>query len=201
MNSISSNIFNFSIPLLFSFGSLGFFNIAQRALGAPSAFIGSSIGQVYLQQASEEKLKTGNIIRSFDSTLKKLIILSLLTFLPLYFVIADVFAVLFGEDWLVAGLYAKILIPYFAVNFVVSALSMTDSIMEKQYIYAGFNFFMLSGLVSIVYLFEFNSIESFFVLIRNYLIIIYLIYLIVMRNVAKGRINMNLVGNNNNHKE
>jgi O-antigen/teichoic acid export membrane protein len=101
--------------------------------------------------------------------------------------VEDLFAVIFGESWREAGIYAKILIPYFAVNFIVSALSVTDSVMEKQYYYAAFNFLMLVS-VACIFLFDFESFISFLVLITLIFVLMYLLYLYISWMVASAKI-------------
>jgi len=188
MNSLSANFITLYLPVIFSIKTLGFYSLAQRALGAPSALIGSSIGQVYMQEASAERLETGNVRRAFSKALKKLAVLSVIIFMPLYFVVEDLFALVFGENWRIAGYYTKILIPYFAVNFIVASLSATDSVMEKQYFYAAFNALMLIGLVGIFLIYQPSSPEDFFQWVSSYLLALYTLYLIVIYQVARGRL-------------
>jgi O-antigen/teichoic acid export membrane protein len=186
MNALFGNIVSLAIPSLFEIKTLGFYSLAQRVLGAPMSLIGSSVSQVYAQEASEERNATGKIVSTFNKTLKKLVILSFLFFLPLYFLVEDIFAIAFGEDWRVAGYYAKLLLPYFSLKFVVSSLSLTDSIMEKQYIYAIFN---MINLLLVLFLMFFFS-DSFVYFIKSFVFsfsITYVLYLLVISFVAKGR--------------
>lgn len=187
MNSLSNNFISLYLPIAFSMSTLGFYSLAQRALGAPSALIGSSIGQVYMQEASAERVLTGQVKSAFIKTLKKLFFISIVIFIPLYFVVEDVFALVFGEDWRVAGTYTKILLPYFAINFIVSPLSVTDSVMEKQYWYAIFNFFMLFGLLVLFSVYSPSDIYSFLGLVTLFLSFAYLMYLLSMYNVSRGK--------------
>jgi len=48
----------------------------------------------------------------------------------LYFVVEDPFAILFGDEWRVAGEYAKILLPFMFVNFIVGSISI---VFEKNH--------------------------------------------------------------------
>lgn len=188
MNSLSANFITLYLPALFSLTTLGYYSLAQRALGAPSALIGSSIGQVYMQEASKERLITGNVKHSFFKAFQKLFFLAILIFIPLYFFVEDLFAVVFGEEWRIAGIYTKILIPYFAMNFIVSSLSATDSVMEKQYFYSIFNILLILGLSGIFLLYRPNVPEEFFTVVSCYLLVVYSIYLAVIVQVAKGRL-------------
>lgn len=185
MNALSSNIISLAIPTLFSIKTLGFYTLAQRSLGAPVSLIGSSIAQVYMQEASIEKNITGKVVNTFNKTLKKLVFLSCIIFIPTYFVIEDLFSIFFGESWRIAGSYAQILLPYFALNFVVSSLSVTDSIMEKQYIYAVFN--CVNLLLAILIMVYFSSEFEVFVNVFVYAFSLnYGIYLLIASLVARG---------------
>ncbi|AWY01068.1 hypothetical protein A8139_20915 [Marinomonas primoryensis] len=187
MNSVFGNINSLIIPTFFEIKTLGFYSLAQRVLGAPMSLIGSSISQVYAQEASEERVSTGRVVAIFNKTLKKLIFFAIILFVPLYFIVEDVFSIAFGEEWRVAGSYAKLLLPYFALNFVVSSLSLTDSIMEKQYFYAIFNVVNLVSILLVIYFFNDNFL-SFINAFTYVFSSTYLLYLIVIGFVARGDI-------------
>lgn len=187
MNSISNNFISLYLPIAFSMSTLGFYSLAQRALGAPSALIGSSIGQVYMQEASAEKISTGIVRVSFIKALRKLFIISLIIFVPLFFTVEFIFYFVFGEEWRVAGVYAKILLPYFAINFIVSSLSVTDSVMEKQYWYTIFNSVMFLGLLVLSLASHFKSEVGFVFAVSSFLSCVYLAYLVVCYFVSAGK--------------
>ena len=127
-NSASTHAVNILISVYASFASLGFYSLVTRTLGAPSATIGLSFGQVFQQQASELLRAKGQITPLFDNTLLKLVSLSVAGFGFLFFVIEDVFAWVFGETWRSAGELARIMIPAFAIRFVASPLSVVNSV-------------------------------------------------------------------------
>src|SRR5690606_36581494 len=58
--------------------------------------------------------------------------ISTIIFCPLFFMIEDLFALVFGEEWRIAGLYARILIPLFSIRFIVSPLTSVLIVIEKQ---------------------------------------------------------------------
>ncbi|MBJ6919117.1 oligosaccharide flippase family protein, partial [Vibrio cholerae] len=82
----------------------------------PSSFLGNAVFQVLLKEGCEEKKKTGAMINTFDSTLKKLLIIGLPFFIFIYMAVEPAFEFFFGHEWLIAGLYAKISIPLFAAR-------------------------------------------------------------------------------------
>ncbi|WP_172371591.1 lipopolysaccharide biosynthesis protein [Sporosarcina jiandibaonis] len=132
MNTLASNILNFFLPIMFSVATLGQYALVNRILGAPSSIIGNSFGQVFLQQATSERLATGKAIKTFTSTLKKLFILAIIPFTVLFFFGEDIIVFVFGSEWIMAGQLISILAPYFFVRFISSPLSTTTSVFEKN---------------------------------------------------------------------
>ncbi|MEA3492572.1 MAG: oligosaccharide flippase family protein [Campylobacterota bacterium] len=131
-NTSSLHLTNVLISSFYSVATLGFYSLVQRVLSIPSGLISGSIGQVFFQEATREKQETGSAINSFNSTLKKLTILGVPSFTILYFIVEDLFAFVFGEEWRVAGSYAQILLPLFLVRFVVSPLSIINQVYLKN---------------------------------------------------------------------
>src|SRR5699024_4144503 len=86
MNTLANNLLNFFLPIMFSIATLGQYSLVNRILGAPSITIGNSFGQVFMQQATHEKRKTGAAIKTFHSTLKKLVIISIIPFTALFII-------------------------------------------------------------------------------------------------------------------
>jgi len=131
-NSLSYNLINILISIYYSIATLGYYSLSQKMLGIPATLIGSSIGQVYFQKAIIEKQRTGKVVNTFNKTSKKLLILSIAMFTPLYFILPTVFEIIFGKEWGIAGAYGQIILPFVAVQFVAAALSNTNNIFEKQ---------------------------------------------------------------------
>lgn len=131
-NILSIHVISIFITTVYSATILGFYSLVYRVLAMPLTLIGNSLGQVYLQEAVEEKNKTGITIVTFRSTLIKLVAITIPIFGILYLFIDDLFAFIFGNEWQIAGVYAKILLPLFFIRFIVSPLTVTCSIFEKQ---------------------------------------------------------------------
>ena len=176
------------ISSVYSLTTLGFYSLVQRILGIPSSLIGNSIGRVFFQKAAIEKQQTGKVINTFQTTAKILILIGVPFFGLLFFTVENLFALVFGEPWRIAGEYAKIIIPFFFVQFVISTLSSVDTIMEKQNMDLLFNIVVL--LVSLVVILT-SSGFSFKMFLMNWtvsLTTIYAIYGYVLLKMAKGQI-------------
>jgi O-antigen/teichoic acid export membrane protein len=131
-NNLSQNINNIFISAMYSISTLGFYSLIQRILGIPIRLIGNAIRQVYFQKASIERNEKGHAKDTFNSTLKKLLVISIPSFGGLYLVIEDLISIVFGEDWRIAGEYARILMPLFFLRFVVAPLSITNPLFKKN---------------------------------------------------------------------
>ena len=111
---------------------VGFYSRTLRLLFAPSAMIGSAVGQVFYQKASETYHQTGNIR---NLTIKVLVTLACIS-LPFYAIIFfwgdTLFAWFLGEEYRVAGIYGKYLVPYLFFSFILSPISQIPLIVNKQ---------------------------------------------------------------------
>lgn len=189
-NTLSYQLLNMLITLFYSVATLGFYSLAQRILGMPSSLVGDSIGRVYFQQATLEKNKTGKAVKIFKSTTKKIMVLSCVFFIPLYFVLPLVFAIAFGEEWRIAGEYSQLILPIFVFRFVSAALSTTNSVFEKQGLSLAWQIGLLilsmtTLLVSGYYQFGF---ETF---LKTYTLVISLHYILlyfILKYVAEARL-------------
>ena len=168
------------ISIYYGIAILGLYSLIERVLNVPMALIGNSIGQVYTEEASREKTTTNTCTNTFKNTFKKLFFLSTPLFLILFFIIEFLFGFIFGEEWIMTGTYAKILLPYFYIRFLVLPLISTDSIMGKQKFFLIFQIIVLISAISTIYFFHYLAFEKFLLLYSSVMTIIYLVYLIVL---------------------
>lgn len=178
------------ISAFYTVSTLGFYLLVERVLTVPSTLIGSSVGQVFFQQATAEKQKTGKAVEAFNSTSIRLAAVSLPGFTILYFIAEELFAFVFGEEWRIAGKYAAILCPWFAVRFVAASLSIATNVFEKQKI------FMWWQIVSLVIaLTSFNASMMLGIEFIDFLHVLsyamaahYLILFFLLKRIAFGKI-------------
>lgn len=151
-NTMSSHLTSLLISIYYSIVTLGYFSLSERVLGAPISLIGKSIGQVFFQEASIEYKNSKNIKETFFKTLKKLIIIGIPIFSLLFFIVEDIFEIVFGKEWRIAGEYASILIFLFAARFIVSPLTLVPIIFKRNKIDFYFQLIMLFLVLSIILL-------------------------------------------------
>jgi len=185
-NTLSTHLTNILISTFFSVTTLGFYSLAQRLLGMPSSLIGGSIGQVFFQEATKEKHATGKAIKTFNSTVKKLLIIGIPSFGILFFIVEDLFAFVFGEEWRIAGVYAQIVIPLFFVRFVVATVSNINNIFELQKVALIWQIVLLFLSISCLYISSWYSLpfEAFLQLFISVVFIHYVILYFILRRVS-----------------
>ncbi|MBD3842377.1 MAG: oligosaccharide flippase family protein, partial [Campylobacterales bacterium] len=185
-NNLANHLTSIFISISFSVATLGFYSLAQKMLGFPSSLIGSAISLVFFKEASDEKQRTGKVIVAFDKTLAKLVILSIPIFSILILIVEDLFALVFGEHWRVAGIYATYLIPMFAIRFVVASVSPVDTVMEKQNFFLYFNITLLVVTLSVFLIAGSWDFESFLIAFSASIMLVYLFYGFILRKMAKN---------------
>lgn len=102
-NGVSANILSFLLSIFYSLTALGFYNLVQRVLAAPSAVLGGAVGQVFYQRASVELRRSGSIRGAFHSAWLRLLALSVPPFFLIYLYAEPVFEFVFGAGWGVAN--------------------------------------------------------------------------------------------------
>ncbi|CAG9620201.1 lipopolysaccharide biosynthesis protein [Sutcliffiella rhizosphaerae] len=188
-NTLSQHSITFFLSLIYSTSLLGQYSLIQRILGLPTSLIGRSIGQVFLQKATSEKNIRGNAKKIYVSTLMKLLVISLPIFTIMFFVIEDLIRFVFGEEWGIAGVYAKYLLPLFFLRFLATPLSLINIIFERQKIDL---IWQSSLLISTVLIFIFCwlyklNIYTFFTVYSVIISFNYFIILIVTYQVSKNK--------------
>jgi len=185
-STLSLHLTNILISSFYSLATLGLYSIVQRTLAMPSALIGGAIGQVFFQEAIEEKHKTGLIINTFNITAKKLILIALPSFTLLFFIVEDLFAFVFGEEWRVAGEYAKIVIPYFFISFISSTLSSVYDIFGYLKLELWWQISLFIGTLSILIIS--HSLDANFktllIWIMSYSSAMQIVSFLIMRNIV-----------------
>jgi len=189
-NVLAGHFSNILISSFYSISTLGFYSFVERILGIPSALIGNSIGQVYYEEGIRERQESGWVIDTFNSTLKKLLIIALPSFSILFFIVEDLFAFVFGEEWRVAGFYAQIVVPMFFMRFVVSSLSSTYDIFQALKIELVWQVVLLLGSVLIVMISHLMNVEfeKLLIYLSLYISVMQLISLYIMKKISSKKV-------------
>lgn len=121
----------FILVKFYSESIVGFYSLTVRVIGLPLGLISTSISQVFLSQVSE--LHRNN--KSYKAVVIKLAkYLAAIGLVPLTIISLFgplLFRWIFGEEWIEAGEYARILTIGYFFKFVVSPLSIVFFINQK----------------------------------------------------------------------
>lgn len=181
---------NLLIPVFFTTTNLGFFSLVVKVLTAPFTLIGHSVGQVFFKEANEQKEKNGNSYLLVRSLIIKMSLFSIPSFLAFYFVAEDAFEIIFGEEWRTAGLYAKFLAPMYCLKFIVAPLTIIHSVYEKlkSSMFLQLIMFLISSCALVLVYYSKMSFLGFIKLYSISMCVFYLIRLIIIVQISKGKL-------------
>ncbi|MFC3197100.1 lipopolysaccharide biosynthesis protein [Parapedobacter deserti] len=187
INNLSVNINTFFISNLYGIKQLGYYSYGYRYLNVPLSLISNNMGQLFYQICADRYKEGKAASKEFLSTLKKLLIICMPVFTVLFFVIEDLFALMFGEAWRVAGTYSKILLPLFFIRTVYGPLSLVTGAFEKQGLALILQIVLFSANIvsfTISYVYKF-SISHFLFLYMSLGSVVYSCLLLVLYLVSK----------------
>ncbi|PUE67495.1 lipopolysaccharide biosynthesis protein [Arcobacter lacus] len=117
------------ISSFFTLNIAGFYSLANRVVASPISIISSSFFQVFYQSFSIEKNKQ----KFYKMKFIKINAMLLPPFILLWFFLEPLFGFVFGEEWLVAGVYSQILLPLLYMKFLSNLFTTTTYLYyEKQ---------------------------------------------------------------------
>lgn len=131
LNTASWQLPAFLLAAFFSPVVVGFYSLSFMVLQLPMSLIGSSIAQVFFQRAAEAR-SDGTLSHLVENVFRLLIMIGIFPILTVTIIGPDLFAVVFGENWTEAGVYAQILSVWAFVWFISSPLSTIWAVLEKQ---------------------------------------------------------------------
>lgn len=109
----------------------GFYSLANRAVASPMSVLSRAISDVFLSKAGRKTdLKVLRLLA--QKTVLNSVSLSLYPFILFFFYCDDVFALVFGAEWLEAASISKVLLPWLFLVFIVSPLTVLYSVLELQ---------------------------------------------------------------------
>ncbi len=180
-NSFSYSVLNIYVSNLYGLQQLAYYSMSFRMLGLPLALISTNMSKVYFERASREYEQTGEFRKTFLMTTGLLGAIAIPMVVILFFLAPFLFGVFFGAPWRASGEYVRILAPMFGIRLVVSALSPTMTIIQKQnwdlYIQI---LFLLASSATYFLCGGGKGIETFLVLVSVMYSVVYIVYYIYM---------------------
>jgi len=130
-NTISAQLPTLLLASFFGPVIAGFYSLTRQVLSAPMQFVGKAISQAFLSEAPSAD-REGRLQSLTMSIFRHLVRLAAPACLVLGIAAPEVFALVFGGQWRVSGIYCQWLTGWLFLVFVSSPLSMIPSVMGKQ---------------------------------------------------------------------
>ena len=106
---------------------------ALRVVMLPTAFVAAAIGQVFYKEISSKFEQNILSTNDFWKVWKVLFLLGIIPFTLLFFFGKNIFEVVLGEEWILAGQMAAILAIRGFINFIGSPTSSGLIVLNKQH--------------------------------------------------------------------
>jgi O-antigen/teichoic acid export membrane protein len=130
MMQISGLIFVFS--LFFDSTTLGEVSKSIRILLIPLTVISTSVAQVFYQKASKEFAEGVDISINLNKIVRSMAIISFPGLILFLFISPWLFTFVLGNQWVVAGEYARILAIWIFIKFIMGPATTIPLIINKQ---------------------------------------------------------------------
>ncbi|UVJ08115.1 type 8 capsular polysaccharide synthesis protein Cap8K [Staphylococcus aureus] len=189
LNSLSFSVVVFFIGILYTNTEVGIYGMAIRVLGIPVTIISLGLSKIFMQQANDYYIEHGN----FRNLLLKfsfiLVIVSIILYVPLYLFSEELVNILLGHSWVDAITVIKIVIPLFVIRLIVSTVSLSVIVLQKQqlelilqalFLIGTTATFVISKMLNLTFL-NFVSINTIV------LIVSYMIFFIALYYFAKNK--------------
>lgn len=191
-NSFSYSIINIFVDALFGTVALAYYSMSYRMLGIPLTLISGSTSKAYFEKAVSEYNQTGNFRKTFVQTSLFLLVLAIPMALILMLLAPWAFELFFGEGWGKSGEYVRYLAPMFALRLIVSPLTPTMIICNKQKTDLIFQIlFVVASCGSYLFGRAMKSIEVFLLSITIMFAIVYTVYYVYMLKLSFKKENKN----------
>ncbi|EOB7970610.1 type 8 capsular polysaccharide synthesis protein Cap8K [Staphylococcus aureus] len=189
LNSLSFSVVVFFIGILYTNTEVGIYGMAIRVLGIPVTIISLGLSKIFMQQANDYYIEYGNfrnLLLKFSSIL---VIVSIILYVPLYLFSEELVNILLGHSWVDAITVIKIVIPLFVIRLIVSTVSLSVIVLQKQqlelilqalFLIGTTATFVISKMLNLTFL-NFVSINTVF------LIVSYMIFFIALYYFAKNK--------------
>lgn len=122
-----------AIVAMFGHAQAGFFALGYRLMATPAKMIASSIGQVYQAELSQVvRHQSGSVSTLYGTFTRRLLLVGLAVFIPAAVVAPKVAGVVLGPNWVEVGRYVQFMAPMMLLQFIVSPVSATLTVLRRQ---------------------------------------------------------------------
>lgn len=142
LNTVSWQVPSFMLSAFFSTTVVGYYAMGNQLLRVPMALIGASIGQAFYAHAATE-YQEGALAVFVEETFRSLVEYSFFPILMLTVIGKELFLIVFGPEWIEAGIYTQILSVWMIFWFISSPMSGLYNVLEKNKSLLGLNVVIL----------------------------------------------------------
>lgn len=132
LNTFGSQAIVLLIASFFGDTQVGYYSMTSLVLYVPSTIISTAVRDVFKQRATQEFKEKNNCLEIFKRITTAISVFSVLIFGGLYFVLPALFSFAFGENWRIAGEYARILTPMVLISFISESVIAVFIVAEKM---------------------------------------------------------------------
>lgn len=118
INAASQSMPIILLTALFELESAGWYTLGRMVMGMPSMLLGKSVSDVLYPDLAEASRKGKNLRKLIVKTTFGLVLVGIIPFSIVIFYGPALFAEVFGEEWRMAGEYARWLAFFFFFNFI-----------------------------------------------------------------------------------
>lgn len=189
LNSLSFSVVVFFIGILYTNTEVGIYGMAIRVLGIPVTIISLGLSKIFMQQANDYYIEYGNfrnLLLKFSSIL---VIVSIILYVPLYLFSEELVNILLGHSWVDAITVIKIVIPLFVIRLIVSTVSLSVIVLQKQQLELILQALFLTGTTATFVISKMLNLTFLnFVSINTVVLIVsYMIFFIALYYFAKNK--------------
>lgn len=118
INTVACGLPVFYLSNAFTKDEVGFFSMASMVLVIPISVVSVAVSDAFRQKANEDFIKFGSCRSILIKTIVPLSIISLVGFTLLFLIAPELFRLVLGDKWIMAGVYSRYLMLMMAVSFI-----------------------------------------------------------------------------------
>ncbi len=145
INNLSGALPVFIFSSYFSMAITGFYTFGYMVIYRPVNLVASAFYQVMYQRFTEKQHLDKPILQEIRLFIQRTIQVLIVPFILFGIFAPDLFEFLFGEKWIEAGLYARIMLPWIFTVSLVMPLSFIPDLYKKQRVAMIIDGFKLAG--------------------------------------------------------
>lgn len=150
VNSISQSLPVLILATLFGPAAAGFFALGKSVLSAPAVLIGNSVGNVFYPRIAELVNKGENPLKIINKATVATFLIGLIPFLVVMIFGKNIFLIVFGDKWGVAGEYAQWMALWVLMSLSARPVISSIPVIKMQGVFLIFEllflFFKVAGL-------------------------------------------------------